>query len=351
MKILKLLLMGFGNAGRAYAKLLLEKENEILNEFEYKCVVTGITTMTKGNLINENGIDLKNAITQLEQNGKFDENSNEYTMKNNLQIIENLEYDVLIEMTTLNITDGEPAISHIKEALKRGKHVITANKGPIAFAYNELKLLAKKNNSIFLHETTVMDGTPIFNLVKSTLPMCKVIEIEGILNSTTNFVLIEMEEGSTYENAIEEGKKRGFVEASPMMDIEGYDAAAKIAALANVLMDANIKPSDVDRHGIESITAEKIKNAKVKNRRIKLICKAFYEDNKVKCKVKPIEISMNEMYATADSTTSIISIKTDLMGKISIVEHEPEINQTAFGIFSDMITLIKEISEKFSCEK
>jgi homoserine dehydrogenase len=171
--------------------------------------------------------------------------------------------------------------------------------------------------------------------------MCKVTEISGILNSTTNFVLLEMAAGKTYEEAIEEGKKRGFVEANPAMDIKGYDAAAKITALLNVLMDADLKPTDIDRNGIENVTKEMIHAANERNKVLKLVCKGFYEAGRVKGEVKLTEVDTDDLLASVKGTTSILSITTDLMGKISVIEHEPEIEQTGYGIFSDTIRIMK----------
>jgi homoserine dehydrogenase len=257
-----------------------------------------------------------------------------------MEIAENVDYDILFELTPLEIFSGQPAIDHIKAALSRKKHAVSANKGPIAWAYESLSDLAEKNKVLFYHETTVMDGTPLFNLVDETLKFCKIKEVKGILNSTTNFVLEEIAKGKPYKEVIEEGKKRGFVEEDPAMDIEGWDAAAKTAALLNVLMGANITPLDVDRKGIEDIDYEQIKEAEKRGNMIKLICYGGIEDGKVVARVKPEEVNKNSLLATITGTTSIVSITTDLMGTISIVEHEPEIEQTAYGVFSDLVRVL-----------
>jgi homoserine dehydrogenase len=335
--------MGFGNAGKAYAKLLIEKEKQITEELGYRCIVTGIATGTKGNLVDNNGIDLSKVLSELKQNNCFDKKWSEYCNLTNEEMINSLDYDVLVEMTPLNIFTGQPAIDHVKGAFARSKHVVTANKGPIAWEYKQLREMASNNNSLFFYETTVMDGTPVFNMAKDTLPMCKVTEVSGILNSTTNFVLLEMAAGKTYEQAIEEGKNRGFVEANPAMDLEGYDAAAKITALINVLMDADIKPTDIERNGIDKVTSELIHSAADRNKVLKLVCRGFYEAGKVKGEVKLIEVDTDDILASVKGTTSIISITTDLMGKITVIEHEPEIEQTGYGIFSDTIRIMKQL--------
>jgi homoserine dehydrogenase len=244
-------------------------------------------------------------------------------------------------LTPLDIKTGQPAISHIEAALVRGKDVITANKGPIAHDYARLKRLAMQNGCSFYYETTVMDGTPVFNLVHDTLKFCTVTEVGGILNSTTNFILEEMERGLPMDQILEKGRELGFVEADPLMDIEGYDSAGKITALLNVLMEANLTPDQIDRKGIEEITYKDIRDASEKGCKIKLVCKGWREHGKVMGKVAPELVPLTHLYATVNGTSSILSITTDLMGKLTIIEEEPEILQTAYGVFSDLVRIVE----------
>ena len=341
-KTKKLTLLGFGNAGQAFAKLLMEKHDEIIEKYGFDVMVTAIATNSKGNLVCADGIDLAKALSDLEESAKFrDENC--LVDKNTLEIVSEADYDVLVEMTPLNIFTGQPAISHIETAFSRRKDVITANKGPVAWKFSQLSKIARDNNLKFYYETTVMDGTPVFNLVDKTLMMAKVTEVSGILNSTTNFILEELAKGAEYDDIMSRGRSMGFIEADPAMDIEGYDAAAKITALLNVLMEADITPDMVDRKGIEDITVEDIKAADKRGNVIKLLCKGVRDEKgNVKASVKPEEVPKNHMLASIDSTTSVVSITTDLMKTVSIIEHEPEIEQTAYGVFGDLLRVLSE---------
>lgn len=340
MKDLKLALLGFGSAGRAFAKMLLEKQDEIRDAYGRKVVVTAISTASRGTVVNSEGIDLEKALKDIETEGAFGENTPGLCRMSSLEVIEKADCHVVIEMTPLNIFSGQPAIDHIRKAFSLGHHVITANKGPIAWAFDELKKEAKEKNLCFFYETTVMDGTPVFNLVEHTLKFCRVTEVSGILNSTTNYILEEMAKGKPYEEILQTGKQLGFIEADPAMDIEGYDAAAKVTALLNVLMKAGITPDQVDRKGIEDITVQDIKVAADRGKVIKLVCRGQLTDSGVTASVKPVEVDREDMLATIDSTTSVVSITTDLMGKLSVIEHAPEIQQTAYGIFGDMIRVL-----------
>lgn len=343
MKTLKIAMFGFGNAGRAFAKLLIEKQHEIRISYGFDVEVAAITTLTKGNLIEDSGIDLRKALRDIELTGHFDKTWNAYSSCSTEDILLKEDYDVLMEITTLNIFSGEPAIHNITSALNRKKHVITANKGPIAWKYKELKELSIKQGAAFLHETTVMDGTPIFNLVENNLPMCKITGLKGILNTTTNFVLEEMGKGNSFNYAIAEGKRKGFVEADPTMDIDGFDAAAKLSALINTLMEGEVTPLNIKRQGIQNVTSEDIKRAQDAGKVIKLICEAKFKNGKIIGEVSPKEIKKDEIFAGISGTSSVLTIDTDLMGKLTVIEHDPEIEQTGYGLFSDLIRLIKLI--------
>lgn len=342
MRTKKLALLGFGNAGQAFSEMLLKKQDDIREKYGYEIIVTAIATNTKGNLIGKDGIDLREVLNDVAEHDKFC-NKEQLTEMSTIEIAETEDYDVLIEMTPLNIFTGQPAIDHIEAAFKRSKDVITANKGPIAWKFKALSQMAANNGCKFYYETTVMDGTPVFNLAEKTLQLTEVTEVKGILNSTTNFILEELAAGSDYDDIMERGRQMGFVEADPSMDIEGYDAAAKITALLNVLMDADITPDMVDRKGIEDITIEDIKAAENRGNVIKLLCKGTRDhDGKIIASVRPEEVPKSDMLASIDSTTSIVSITTDLMKTVSIVEHKPEIEQTAYGVFGDLLRVLSE---------
>lgn len=340
MRELKVAMLGFGNAGRAFAKIVLDKHEKIKRDHSCDVKIVAIATGSRGSLVNESGVDLAKALKDVGTMGRFNEESADFSRMVSMEIAEEVDYDVLIELTPLAIFSGQPAIDHIKAALNRKRHAITANKGPIAWAYEELRRLAKDQGVKFYFETTVMDGTPVFNLVDETLRMCRVTEVNGILNSTTNFILEELAKGKEYDDVIQEGKERGFVEADPSMDVEGWDAAAKTTALLNVLMRADITPFDIDRKGIEDITAEQIRDAESRGKVIKLLCSGTVENGKVLGKVAPAEIDKTALLATITGTSSVVSITTDLMGTVSVVEHDPEIEQTGYGVFSDLIRVI-----------
>lgn len=341
-KKLRLCMVGFGNVGKEFCRLLERQRNALLMDYNYEVIVTDIATKNRGRLRNTGGINTMEALKWIEERGTF-EGMQGYSELDMEELINSTDADAVLELSTLSVMDGQPAIKYISAAMDRKKHVITANKGPIAWCFRNLERLAGDRGIEFLYETTVMDGTPIFNLVRNTLPGCRITSFKGILNTTTNYILCEMEKGGSLEAAVKEAQKRGFAEADPGMDIDGWDAAAKTAALLNVLMKAEVTPMDIQRRGITGITAADIEGAKQRGKCIKLLCEGYLENGKPVGRVYPEEICNSSIFSRIDATSSILSITTDLMGEISIVEHDPEIQQTAYGVYSDLLTLINRI--------
>lgn len=332
MDKIRIALIGYGNVGKAFANMLMRKKEYIEDTFHRTPVITTICTRSKGGLICPEGIDPAQVADEM-----FDASMDA------LSVIKAGEYDVMCELTPINIMTGQPAIDHIRTGLLLGKHVITANKGPIAWAYRELRDLAERQGVQFRYEATVMDGTPVYNLAQDDLMGCTITEVRGIFNATTNFILTEMEKGVSFEDAVEEGRRQGFVEADPSMDVDGWDAAAKLTALMNVLMDVEITPDQIDRTGISGITKEEIDAAAQQGKRIKLICCGKIVDGKPIGTVQPTLVDRESLPAIMEATSSYVTIDTDLMGATTVIEEpfEPEIDHTAYGVLSDFLRILK----------
>jgi homoserine dehydrogenase len=248
---------------------------------------------------------------------------------------------VLVEMTPLDIAGkGAAAIAHVREALERGRHVITCNKGPLAWAYRPLRDLARRQGRAFLYETTVMDGAPVFNLAQLCLRGNTVQRIEGILNSTTNYVLGALEEGRTLDEAVAAAQALGVAEADPRNDLDGWDAAVKTAALANVLLDAEITPEDVERESLAGVSPETVRAALARGHRIKVLCEAWREGGRVAARVVLREVPLTAPFALVAGTGSILRLTTDIAGKIVLTEEDPDLSTTAYGVISDLYRLM-----------
>ena len=343
MKQLKVAMLGYGIAGRAFAEILNQTHAEIMKTKAVDVRVVAITTGSRGSLYCMEGLDLVEATRQMTESGKFDKSSPTFSSMSSMDVVKTVDYDVVLELTPLNIFTGLPATDHIREALKRGKHVVSANKGPLAWHYKELRDLAKANNACFFFETTVMAGTPVFNMADNCLQFCKIDKIEGILNATTNYILKEMSKDISLEDIMRAGREGGFMEADASMDTEGWDAAAKLTVLMNAIMDADITPDLIDRTGINGITTDDINDAKARGNVIKLMCRGErHADGTVTGKVAPEEVPESDVFAD-ERLVAVVSLYTDLMGKLTMMQYGLETTQTGYGVFIDTIRVIDTI--------
>ena len=343
---LSLVMIGFGNVGQAFAKLLISRREWLRETYGLEVEVLAISTRTRGSLLSNMAIDLAQVVGMLEKGGTFRDSMPGYVDLSPIEILEACDANAMVELTTLNIDSGQPAISHIRKALSRGMHVVTANKGPLAYAYDELSSLARSKGLQFRFEGTVMDGTPLFNLVERTLPGCVIEGVRGLLNSTSNHVLTEMSRGKSMEDALADAIRIGVAEADPSLDVDGWDAAAKITVLANVLMGARSNPKKVDRTGIRGISPESIRKAVASGMKYKLVAQAEKVGSEVKSCIRPELVGSEDLFWSVDGRSSAITLKTDLMGEISIVEHDPSIMQTAYAIYSDLLLITESLKAR-----
>jgi homoserine dehydrogenase len=259
------------------------------------------------------------------------------------EFLERSRPEVVIEITTLNPTTGEPAISNIRAAFARGCHVVTANKGPIAHAYAALKEEARRAGVEFRFESTVMDGAPVFNMVRNNLPGVKILGFTGALNSTSKVIVAAMRAGNSMEDGIREAQRTGVAEADPSYDIDGWDSAAKAAALANVLMDAGVNPQDVERRGIRRLTPERVRDLARQRKTPVLVSRGRTTPNGIRLRVRAEILDETDVIASVQGTSNILLLHTDLMGTVGTVSISPGVPQTAYGVFSDLVDVAKSL--------
>ena len=242
----------------------------------------------------------------------------------------------------MNPHTGQPAIDYIRTALQAGVHVVTANKGPVVHAYHELSGVAAANGVRFLHEAAVMGGAPIFSLFREALPAAKLMRFRGILNSTTNLILTEIENGSSFEEAVKKAQDLGIAETDPSFDVDGWDATVKVSALATVLMDYPLKPEDVAREGIRGLSQDAVQSATMMGRRYKLVCQAERRpDGTVVGSVQPEQVPLDDPLAGCDGATSIILFQMDTIHGLTLSEIHPDAATTAYGPLADFITIAR----------
>jgi len=319
---------------RALVRLLQKREPE-LREREIAYRITGVATRRLGLLADANGMDLSslgNVHIPASQTFKSPANVREW--------LREAHADVLFEATSLDPHTGQPAIDHIRAALEMGAHAITANKGPIVHAYDELRSLAAAKGRRFLFESTVMDGAPIFSLFRDSLPAVHLRGFRGILNSTTNFILSSMEDGLDFEEALRKAQEIGVAETDPSHDIDGWDAAVKVAALVTVLMGVPIRLDEIQRKGIGELTGEVVRTARAAGKPYKLVCRAHRTGQSVAASVAPEQLSLSDPLAWVAGTSSVVYFETDIFPGLAITETNPGVETTAYGMLADFIRAV-----------
>jgi homoserine dehydrogenase len=338
---IRVALLGFGNVGRRFAERLRGPYARALEAEGARVRVTGIATGHHGLAIDPGGIDLARALPLVEKGRSLGRLHREAPVADVRAFIARVPADVLVEITTLEPRSGQPAIGHVRQALARGMHVVTANKGPVAFALRSLKALARRKNRLFLHEGAVMDGTPVFNLAERCLRGARILSFRGTLNSTTNLVLSRMEEGLTAAAAVKEAQRLGIAEADPTNDLEGWDAAVKGCAIANGLMGASVRPSEVLRNGIMGLSVSAVRQALRAGARTRLVVRGERRRGRVRVSVAPERIPLGDPLSGSGPDAALV-LQTDFMGEIGVFERGATVDQTAYALLSDLIQVIRE---------
>jgi homoserine dehydrogenase len=366
-----LILIGFGNVARRFVTLLAEQRTVLARRYGITTRVVGIATRRHGQAYAAAGWRPEEIASDVVRtfrsarhgrpeglhDGDFFRASQRghYVASTTLDFLRTALTKsraaarqrrlVVIETTTLDIARGEPATSHILTALSGGAHVVTANKGPVAFAYRRLARAAERADRRFLFEGAVMDGIPVFNLVRETLPAVTVTGFRGVVNSTTNFILTAMEQGQPFAAALAEMQARGIAEADASLDVDGWDAAAKTAALANVLLGAGITPHTVDRQGITPAAGPRAVEARAAGRRLKLVARARREGGRVTAQVGPAELPSDDLLAGLEGQQNAIILETDLLEEIAVVQRGGSLTQTAYALLSDLVTIARAMPQ------
>jgi homoserine dehydrogenase len=341
----KLAFIGFGNVARALARLLLRKEGLLKSKYGISFSATGIATGSHGFAVDPDGFDLIECVEAVEAGGSLDKFT-KIPATNSLEVIKESQADFMFENSPVNHSTGQPAIDHVRTALELGMGVSTANKGTVVHGYRELTALAASQGRKFYFESTVLGGSPLFSVFRETMPAADLISFQGILNSTTNIILSRMERGESFDEAVKYCQSIGVAETDPSADVDGWDAAIKVAALVTVLMDTPFTPQQVERKGIREITPEMIVQAKASGKRWKLVCAAERVGDGIRASAKPELVPMSSpLYSMEDSTTGV-AFRTDVLGDYSIVESEREGMvagpiPTAYGLFADFVNAAK----------
>jgi homoserine dehydrogenase len=338
--------IGFGNVARALVRLLERKRVVLKVKYDIAFSVTGIATGRHGFAVNPGGLDIQKILGLIETRESISPLS-AFEVRDSLAVIQHSGADVMFENSPVNHETGRPALDHCRTALEIGMHAITANKGTVVHGYRELTELARAKNKKFYFESTVLGGSPVFSVFRETMPAIELHSFRGILNSTTNIILTRMESGESFDEAVKYCQSIGVAETDPSADVDGWDAAIKVAALVTVLMDTPFTPQLVERKGIREVTPGMIAQAKAKEKRYKLVCSAKLAGNQVTARVAPELVDISDPLYSMENSTTGVTFRTDALGDYSIIESEREgmlagPEPTAYGLFADFINAVKD---------
>ena len=338
-----LLLAGCGHVGRRFVQLL-DESRPALDALDVHPVVVGVVTGRHGGVFDSAGLDACKAAQILAGRGAVMADATPSTLEWIARLrSQDVEARVLIETTPLDIRSGEPAITHVRAAFAAGAHVVTANKGPAAWAYRALAAEARAAGVSFLCEGAVLDGIPLLSLVRETLPCADVRGFRGVVNSTTNYILSALEQGEPFDGALARMQAEGIAEADASLDVDGWDAAAKTAVLANVLLDAGITPLDVPRQGIGPDTAAAVAAARSRDRRLKQVARAALRDGRLDAAVELQRLAPGDPLAILDGQANAVELDTWPAGRIVITQRDGGLEKTAYALLADLVTVARRV--------
>ena len=337
---MRIVLIGFGTVGQSLARILTNDRDWLVKNYGFEPQVTAIAD-SRGSCRDDNGLKLDLVLKTKEKYGtvqKYPGNSERKT--NTHQIISGTEAEVVIETTPSNFENGEPGLSNIKESLSARRHVVTANKGPLALAMPALLELANHTRMQLRFSATVGAGTPFLNFASKCLPGEKILGIRGILNGTTNYILTRMDDASlSFQQALAEAQEKGYAEKNPANDLKGLDTAAKIVIISNWVLKRRISINELEIIGIQNITPEKIRTAKKSGARIKLIGSL----TGLQAIVKPEPVPAADPLCVPGNLNAL-SFSTEHIGDVTVIGRGAGGEETASAIIRDLVDIRNEYS-------
>lgn len=319
MKKVKIAILGLGNVGKGVWKIFKENKKEITLRSGYDIEIAKILVRDKTRY---RGIEVPDEIITDDFN----------------DVLKDKEIEIVVEL----MGGAEPAKSYMLEAMKAGRHVVTANKLVLANWGEELYETASKNKVHLCFEASVAGGIPVIREIKESLTADRIEEIVGILNGTTNYILSKMDmEKASYEDALKQAQQKGYAEADPVSDVEGYDTAYKLAIMSSLAFGVSIHPENIYREGINNITVRDIDYARRSGYKIKLLAIARQDDKKIELRVHPAMVPSNHPIAGVNDSFNAIFIKGNAVGDLMFYGRGAGELPTGSAVAADIISILR----------
>ena len=330
---MRTILIGLGTIGQSYCQLLENRKVDLLTNYGIDSKIVAVAD-SKGVAIDEKGININDILSIKKNNKSVSDLSIGDKSKTSIDLIEEIDAELLVDATPTNIQDGEPSASLLESAMKTKKNIITANKGPLALAFSSIIEKADYNNVILKYSATVGGGTPILEFGRKCLEADRILEMHAILNGTTNYILTEMDDrGLSFQDALKEAQELGYAETDPTLDIDGFDAAAKLVIMGNLLLGKELVLNDLKIEGIRDITQKDITKAKDNGNTIKLIASV----NNM-AKVEPVIISKDDPMSVGGALCSVKFV-SEFAGEEIIIGKGAGGMETASAMIRDLVEI------------
>lgn len=338
MQISKLAFVGFGNVGQGLVRLLEEKGQRLCERYGIDFQVCAVCDAVLGSVYRAEGWAAEELLQAAAQGdlSRLPAQKSGWSVED---MIQRSGADTLVEVSYTDLQTAEPALSYMQQALSSGMHVVTSNKGPVALAFPELNELARSHGVGIGVEGTVMSGTPVLALGRQLLDSAGIQKVQGILNGTTNYILTQMENGNSYERALSQAQQLGYAEADPSGDVEGYDAAAKVVILANLLMGVSLTMGDVQRQGITGLTQQHIQQAQTDGKRWKLIAAVENTPVGVQASVTPLQLPSSHPLASVSGAANAVTFSTEVLGDVTLTGPGAGRLETGYALLNDLISI------------
>ena len=338
MKNINVILMGFGNVGKAFLKLVNEKRKLCQQRYGLDIRFHSIFDLG-GALVYSSLAGAGEILESLSLEPLLSENSHWRAGFSLLEALESVEPGVLVECTPSNIKSGEPGLTHIRQALQRAWHVATANKGPLVVDFRGLREMAEKHQVALKFSGATAAALPTLDVALYSLTGAEILQIEGILNGTTNFILTRMREGIDYEEALREAQEKGIAEHDPSLDVEGWDTASKILLIANAALEENFSLNEVRVEGITSIPPRLLRQGKEKGWSLKLLGKAKKERGQFQLAVGLHILDGSHPLYGVDGANKGITFMTDTMDSITVTGGRSDPRGAGATLLKDIINI------------
>jgi homoserine dehydrogenase len=324
--------VGFGNVGRALAALLESRRVALGERFGIDYRVTGVASRRLGWWADERGLDPTAPA------GARCPDLRAWLARS--------RPDVVFEATPLDPHTGQPALDYLRESLAAGAHAISANKGPVVHGYRELARVAAAAGRHYLFEAAVMDGAPVFSLVRHCLPLAGLRGVRGVFTSTATVVLEALERGATVADGVAEAQRLGVAESDPSYDVDGWDSAVKLCALAAVLFDAPLVPGAVPRVGIADLDPGAVRRARADGAPYRLVGRLRRDSpGSVEARVAPERVPATDPLGAVRGTDLVLCYEADVFpGGLTVASGSPGITTTAYGLFTDFLTAVGAVN-------